>query len=290
MKNIMDAFALSDALAMSQPSVSVLRPSVLKTPLVVACPHAGRDYSPAFLKQSRLDLAALRRCEDAYVDEIFHATPQFGGPLLQAHFPRVYCDVNRAAWELDPGMFSGRLPLESRTTTAKVRAGLGMIPRVAMAGKSIYRERLTVDEAYSRIENCWQPYHENLQALMKEAMASFGCCVVLDVHSMPRLSRYQSPDIVLGDRHGTSCAPEIMSFIQSFLQNEGFSVTRNNPYAGGYVTEAYGKPASNVHVVQMEIARSLYMNEANLTLHENFWAFQSKMNEFIALLAQAVAR
>ncbi|GBR25686.1 N-formylglutamate amidohydrolase [Kozakia baliensis NRIC 0488] len=121
-------------------------------------------------------------------------------------------------------------------------------------------------------------------------MASFGCCVVLDVHSMPRLSRYQSPDIVLGDRHGTSCAPEIMSFIQSFLQNEGFSVTRNNPYAGGYVTEAYGKPASNVHVVQMEIARSLYMNEANLTLHENFWAFQSKMNEFIALLAQAVAR
>lgn len=246
-------------------------------PLVLASPHSGRAYPAEFLAQSRLDLLGLRRSEDAYVDRLFETAPDAGVPLLCAQFPRAYCDVNRYAWELDPNMFRDRLPEGSLTNTAKVRSGLGMMARIAGPGRGIYRRQLPVAEARARIATCWLPYHEALEKMVSRCKARFGVCVLLDLHSMPSLPQLRLPDVVLGDLHGRSCAPRIVEGLSDLLAREGFTVGRNHPYAGGYVTSRYGAPGENVHVVQVEISRGLYMDESAILPVPGFAALQARL-------------
>jgi N-formylglutamate deformylase len=255
------------ALAEAHPGpVSLRRPVRQTAPLVFASPHSGRCYPAAFLAETRLDALSVRRSEDSFVDELFAAAPGHGVPLLAATFPRVYCDANREAWELDPGMFDGPLPPWVNSASPRVGAGLGTIARIVANGEPVYRRRLSFPAVESRIQRCWHPYHAALRRLIEETQAEFGCCLVIDCHSMPThpLLGAQMPDMILGDAHGTACSPRAVRLVEELLGERGYRVRRNDPYAGGYVTRHYGRPREQVHVLQIELARGLYMNETTI--------------------------
>lgn len=266
----------------------LVRPLRHTVPVIVASPHSGRDYDPAFLALSRLDARALRKSEDCFVDELCADVPRLGIPLLAACFPRAWCDANREAWELDPAMFEDMLPRYVNITSPRVAAGLGTIARVVASGEPIYRRKLRFAEAEARVRTCWRPYHDALSALVAETRAAFGACLLLDVHSMPRPGPHApGPDIVIGDSHGASCGRRIVQLIEQTLRGEGYVVRRNDPYAGGYVTRHYGRPREHVHVVQIEIARSLYMDEASLDRLPAFDDLRVSLTRVLALVAAA---
>lgn len=266
------------------------RPACQTTPLIVASPHSGRDYPAAFLAESRLDARALRKSEDSFVDDLCAGVPALGAPLLTARFPRAFCDVNREAWELDPAMFDDRLPEHVNSTSPRVAAGLGTIARLVATGEPIYRRKLRFAEAETRIATCWQPYHAALAGLIAGTKGAFGACLLLDIHSMPAPgAEKHGPDIVLGDSHGTACARPIVQMIEQALRGEGYAVRRNDPYAGGYITRHYGRPRERVHVVQVEIAKPLYMDESSITRTAQFAAVQESLTRSFAVIAAKVA-
>jgi len=271
------------------PPFRVLRPERQTVPVVFASPHSGAHYSADFLAEARLDPVALRRSEDSFVDELFAAAPAAGAPLLSATFPRVFCDVNREPWELDPGMFDGPLPSWVNSASPRVGAGLGTIARVVATGEPVYRHKLTFAEAEARVRDCWQPYHAALSGLIQETRQAFGACLLIDCHSMPTHPAHGSPpaDIVLGDAHGTSCAPRATRLVEEALVGFGYRVRRNDPYAGGYVTRHYGAPREGVHALQIEIARRLYMDEARVQRAPGMHALQRDLSGLIAVLAEA---
>jgi N-formylglutamate amidohydrolase len=256
------------------PPFEIDKPDRLALPFVINTPHSGRVYPDAFLAMTRLDRHGLRRSEDCYVDLLFAETPRLGLPLLKAHFPRAYLDVNREPYELDPRMFDGRLPAYANTRSMRVAGGLGSIPRIVGDGQDIYRTRLTIADAMRRIDTVYRPYHRALRGLLQETHRRFGEAILLDCHSMPSASlgaeNQARPDIVLGDRFGTSCAPVLIDTVQACFEALGYRVARNRPYAGGFITEHYGQPASAVHALQIEINRSLYMDEETLEPRPGF--------------------
>jgi N-formylglutamate deformylase len=281
-----DVLPHGDAACATEP-YRLIRPARQSTPIVFASPHSGRAYPRAFVASARLDPLALRRSEDGFVDELFAAAPRHGAPLLAATFPRVFCDVNREPWELDPGMFEGPLPSWVNTASPRVGAGLGTIARVVASGESVYRGKLTFAEAEDRIRRHWQPYHAALAALIAETRAEFGCCLLVDCHSMPThpAQAADPPDMVLGDAHGTACAPRAIRRVEDSLQAMGYRVRRNDPYAGGYVTRHYGRPREGVHALQIEVARPLYMDETRIERLPRMAGLQRDLTRLVADLA-----
>ncbi len=252
-------------------------------------PHSGRAYSEAFLALTRLDGQALRRSEDCYIEEVFACVPRHGGTLIAAQFPRAWCDANREAWELDPAMFADALPDWVNTGSARVAAGLGTLARVVSSGDNIYGRKLAFAEADERVRTCWQPYHDALAALVDGVRAEAGACLLVDCHSMPAhacADRRPVPDIVLGDAHGAACAPAVLQAVEAYLRQLGYAVRRNDPYAGGYITRHYGRPASGVHALQVEIARSRYMDEATLERRPGLDRVKADMDGLAGMLAE----
>jgi N-formylglutamate deformylase len=266
---------------------SVAEPAIRSAPFVFASPHSGRIYPPSFLSTSRLDAVVLRRSEDAFVDELFAAAPQQGAVLLMAHFPRAYLDVNRAESEIDPGMFEGITGLRLAGRTPRVTAGLGVIPRVVRDGVEIYRRPLPADEAAFRLDAFYRPYHAALSQLVADTTARFGAAIVVDCHSMPPLAR--GYDVVVGDCHGEAAAADLSSFVQKTFRNLGFSVGRNSPYAGGHTTSLYGKPASGLHAIQIEINRALYLDEKRMEKTAGFADCRGLISRFVAELVAHTA-
>ena len=250
------------------PPWHVRAPGEQTAPVVFASPHSGRDYPPEFLASSKLDVLKLRRSEDAFMDEIFGAAPDYGAPLLCARFPRAYVDVNREAFELDPGMFEDPLPDYVNTASPRIAAGLGTIARVVTDGEDIYHGPIRFEDALKRIEAHYEPYHRALAGLLEATKKRFGGCLLIDCHSMPSGASpapegggRRRVDVVLGDCFGTACAPAITDIAQRTLEAMDFIVTRNKPYAGGFTTRHYGRPKNGIHVLQVEINRALYMDE-----------------------------
>ena len=271
---------------------TIRRPSGPTVPLVFSSPHSGRDYTAAFLAATRLDSLALRRSEDCYIEEIFGAVPDHGATLIAATFPRAWCDVNREAWELDPAMFADPLPPWVNTASTRVSAGLGTLARIVSSGEAIYRGLLRFEDAKCRVTTCWQPYQDALASAVDAARDRFGACLLVDCHSMPAhacADRRPVPDIVLGDSHGASCAPAVLRAVDGFLARRGYAIRRNDPYAGGYITRHYGRPAANVHALQVEIARGLYMDEANLARRPGFTRIQTDMTALAEFLSEQAA-
>lgn len=251
------------------------RPLAPAVPFVFASPHSGRHYPAAFTAASRLDPLMLRRAEDAFVEELFSEVVSLGAPLLAAEFPRVFLDVNRGMGELDPAMFAGALRQPVESPSARVNAGLGVIPRIVRDGAEIYRSRLKPDDATARLERLYHPYHRALAGLVEETQASFGVAVLVDCHSMP--SALGAADIVLGDRYGASAAPALSRLAESAFAREGFSVARNAPYAGGYTTMLHGHPERGCHALQIEINRGLYLNEDRIVRKDGFEALKLRL-------------
>ena len=247
------------------PPFDIVEPAEWRAPIIFNSPHSGSVYPHAFLNASRIDLPALRRSEDSFMDELIRDLSDHGFPVVRVKFPRSYVDVNREPYELDPRMFSGRLPSFANTRSMRVAGGLGTIPRVVGDGQEIYRERLAVDDALARIEALYKPYHRALRRLINKAHQAFGTVVVVDCHSMPSIGvsrdEPRRPDVVIGDRYGTSCAALLPDMVEETMSRLGYSVGRNKPYAGGFITEHYGNPASGLHTIQLELNRAIYMDE-----------------------------
>ena len=273
-------------------AIEVLQPETRLTPLIFSSPHSGRRYPAELLRMSRLDRHSLRQSEDGYVDLLFAAAPQFGAPLLRALFPRAWVDVNRARDELDQRMFADPLPSNADTRSNRVRAGLGVIPRIVADGQDIYDRKLRFFEARRRLAECYDTYHRELSGLISEARARFGCAVLIDCHSMPSAGALpfrdtEKPlDIVLGDRFGASCSGAITACAEQTLASLGYHVSRNAPYAGGHVASAYGRPLEGVHVLQIEINRALYLDERRLARTEGFDRLRDNLKVLMAELCR----
>jgi N-formylglutamate deformylase len=271
------------------PPFRVARPERQTVPLVFASPHSGAHYSAEFLARSRLDPVALRRSEDSFVDELFSAAPEHGAPLLAANFPRVFCDANREPWELDPAMFEGPLPAWVNSASPRVGAGLGTIARVVASGEPVYRHKLPFAEAERRIRGYWQPYHAALAGLIRGDAGALRLLPAarLPLHAGAPGAWLAGADMVLGDAHGTACAPRATRLVEETLAGMGYRVRRNDPYAGGYVTRHYGVPRDGVHALQIEVARSLYMDEARVERAPGLGALRRDLGRLIATLAAA---
>ena len=273
------------------PGHEIRRPGRQTIPLVVASPHSGTRYPRAFVEASALDFDLLRRSEDAHVDMLGAGATRVGAPLVRAHFPRAYIDVNREPFELDPGMFTGPLPRYIRTRSPRISAGFGTIARIVCNSHEIYRGKLEFGEALHRIESLHVPYHAALATLLAETRREFGSAVLADLHSMPSVrtgGRWppgpDGADVVLGDRHGTSCAGRFMDLAEDWFRRHGYSVVRNEPYPGGYSTQRYGRPDAGFHAVQIELNRAAYMDEGTLERGTAFDALAECLTGLFAAL------
>ena len=262
------------------------------TSLVFASPHSGRFYPDDMMAAAALDPQAIRRSEDAFVDDLIASAPDLGAGLITARCARAYIDLNREAFELDPGMFADELPEFARARTARVAAGLGAIARVVSEGQEIYARKLTFAEARARIEWAHRPYHAALERMIGEAHRAHGFAILIDWHSMPAAAaraggRELACDMVLGDRFGAACAGLLTSRVERELETMGYRVARNTPYAGGYTTEHYGRPAKRTHALQIEINRALYLDEAKLAPTAGFEKLKANLEALTRALAAA---
>mgnify|MGYP001793150684 CR=1 FL=1 len=263
-----------------------------ETPFVLSVPHSGTVYPKDFVAKAKLSRRGLRRSEDTHVDDLFASAIEHGAALVRAQFPRVLLDVNRSAEELDPAMFDGPLNLPVDDSSARVAGGLGVIAKLVGEGQAIYRDLLPPSEAHWRLAELYHPYHNALKALLDGAVNRFGYAVLIDCHSMPsnavRNASDRSanrPSIVLGDRFGTSCPAELTSIATASLERRGYMVARNKPYAGGFITEHYGRRAE-VHALQIEVTRSLYMDEATYLTDVGFDSLRNDLTGVVADLIE----
>ncbi len=275
---------------MSQDAYNLILPDQPTSSVVFASPHSGREYPWSFLRQTVLDKNVIRSSEDAFVDRLFDCAPEFGAPFLVAGAPRAFVDLNRSPDELDPALIEG---VEKRGHNPRVASGLGVIPRVVANGRAIYRGKLSQDEVQRRITDYWQPYHNMLQDLLDQAHTHHGKAILVDCHSMPHeamdgiaRSGARRPEIVLGDRFGAAASGDVIDRIESAFASAGFVVTRNAPFAGAYITQAYGRPSRHQHAVQIEIDRAIYMNEQLIRPNNNFKAFRASLRNVIADIAE----
>jgi N-formylglutamate amidohydrolase len=272
------------------PPFEVLEPAECKGPVLFNSPHSGSTYPRAFLTASRLDIAILRRSEDSFVDDLITGVVTCGFPVMRAHFPRCFVDVNREPYELDPRMFDGRLPSFANTRSMRVAGGLGTVARVVGDAQEIYDQRIPVDDALRRIESLYKPYHRALRRLFTRLHRDFGAAVLIDCHSMPSSAGHKDerprPEFVLGDRYGTSCVGAVSETVEHTLRSLGYSASRNKPYAGGFITEHYGNPAAGLHAIQLEINRALYMDEARHERSAHFAQVAADMETLAARLGE----
>lgn len=280
-----------------EPPFDLIEPVGPISNVILSSPHSGSVYPRRFLACARLDSATLRRSEDAFVDELFAGGVEHGAPLIRARFPRAFLDVNREPYELDPRMFDGRLPAFANTRSPRVAGGLGTIARVVGESQEIYARQLHVDEGIARIDRLYKPYHAELRHLIDKARHMFGRALLIDCHSMPssaaapRLPGRDEPakvDMVLGDRFGTSCDRRIVDVAEDTLRRFGYAVHRNRPYAGGFITEHYGHPATHRHALQIEVSRSLYMDERTLTRTAAFRTVKAHLGVLVGELTAAL--
>ncbi|MEM9726197.1 MAG: N-formylglutamate amidohydrolase [Pseudomonadota bacterium] len=289
-RSAVSPFAGEEAGAREQP-YSLRRPDRLSSGVVFSSPHSGRAYFSDFIGASRLDLRRLRASEDAYVDRLFATAADFGAPVLSAVAPRAFVDLNRCPDDLDPSLLDGAA---KRPANARVAAGLGVVPRIVAEGVSIYDGKLSLEEAKARIRHWHAPYHARLAQLLSVARRRFGEALLIDCHSMPSgavaLShRRGSPvDVVLGDRFGASASKHHINAIEAAFADAGFRVERNAPFAGGYITERFGRPQSGVSAIQIEIDRGLYLDQSRVAPSVEFDRFIASLRPVIRQICALV--
>jgi N-formylglutamate amidohydrolase len=229
---------------------------------VLSVPHAGREYSDALLKSSRLPRSMLESLEDRLVDRLVWRALNSGATAIVALAPRAEIDLNRDEREIDPCMIVPPPPARSILQSARTRGGLGLVPsRIGGAG-SIWLHRLPSEELKRRIEDIHRPYHQALGEMLHRARERFGMAILLDCHSMPPREQASAPRVVFGDRHGTTIGEELLRAAVQAARAAGFDVGFNVPYAGGYITARHGRPSQGLHAVQLELDRSLYLDQA----------------------------
>ena len=230
------------------------------SPVVLSVPHAGRAYPLALRAALRVPLGAIESLEDRFIDLVAEAARGTRSMLVQT-CPRAWIDLNRSEQERDPRIDEGATVRAPAQQSAKLRGGLGLVPRRATGMTEVWRHRFSGAEIDHRIETAHRPYHAALATMLAMARARFGVAVLLDVHSMPPLSaRGQPARLVIGDRFGQSAAGRFVAAVEGAAQAAGVRTALNSPYAGGHVLDRHGAPASGVHALQLEFDRSLYLD------------------------------
>jgi len=258
-----------------------------KAPLLLSSPHSGSHYPENMKDALQVPIVDLAKTEDAFIDEIFDSSSIAGAAMIKAVYARAYVDLNRDSRELDPAMIDGKPPRACSVPTPRVEAGLGCLPRIGSSGKDIYARKLTPAEVETRLLNVYDSYHAEIRRQLMHLREMWGEAFLLDCHSMPsrQPGRRALPDIVLGDRFGSSCSSRMIGLAERTLRNLGYSVARNAPYAGGYTTRLYGRPKSRIHALQIEINRKLYMHERSVAKSRNFDIIQRDMSILVHTLA-----
>lgn len=258
-------------------------PEQVQVPVLFASPHSGTHYPGSMTDQMCVPLMTLRRTEDAFVNELFSSVTDRGAALISATYARGYVDLNRSPRELDPDMFADGLPRVAAVRSPRVRAGLGCIPRTAPDGQEIYEGPISRAEGIERLERVHDTYHTSVSDYLEHLQARFGVAVLIDCHSMPSgiVGRQSLPDIVLGDRFGSSCTNRLTRHIERSFRSLGYSVKRNAPYAGGYTTRRYGRPKIGQHAIQIEIRRDLYMDENNVIKSDGYDILKSDIEQLL---------
>lgn len=276
-----------------KPPFEVILPEKLTAPVVVSSPHSGRIYPSVLVEASRLDAHSLRSSEDSLVDQLLGDVPTLGVAFIAARFARAYLDVNREPFELDPQLFGAELPRFANSRSLRVSGGLGTIARIVSESQEIYRTPPTLEAALARINALYHPFHDALRGLLLTAREQFGQALLIDVHSMPSgaMSNAGSPycDIVLGDRFGSSCEPRIVRLARQVLKSLGYEVGLNRPYAGGFITEHYGRPLEGLNSIQIEVNRSLYLDEARHAPTDQFGELKADLMTLIGELGEEMA-
>jgi len=260
-------------------------PTTAEVPLVFDSPHSGSEYPEDFRFCCPLDV--LRTAEDSYVDELYTAAPELGATLIGAVFPRSYLDANRAADDLDTIHIDGLWPTPL-SPSHRTRAGLGLVRRVAKPGIPIYDRKLTAAEVMARVERCHIPYHRVLEETCDRVHRKFGAVWHVNCHSMPSQRSGKKgghcADFVLGDRDGTTCAPEFTDYVAAVLRGRGYTVRINEVYKGVEIVKRQGRPAVNRHSLQIEVDRALYMDQKTLEKTRGFGRLQTDITFLIEAL------
>jgi N-formylglutamate amidohydrolase len=267
------------------PPAVIKRAKEWKGGIIFASAHSGSIYPDAFIERTDLAIKQLRRNEDAFITNLFSPAPDLGAPLIEANFPRCFVDVNRASNEL-PSFWQ----TDGKIISSRAEIGMGVVPTMLSETINIYSEPLSLTAAKIRIKDLYHPYHDALQGLIGEARSLFGKVLLIDCHSMPGFNSMGSrrSDIILGDRFGESCSPEIVMLVEKLFQGLGYSVSRNYPYAGGFVTKHYGKPYESANALQIEINRDLYLNPITLDKKPGFTALAKNISLIINSIIKEV--
>ena len=263
---------------------------VTAIPLVFDSPHSGRHYPSDFAYAC--DFQRLRKAEDTDVDDLYSFAPALGATLISALFPRSYLDPNRRVEDIDISMIDGPW-LGPVDLSPKTKSGIGLIWRVLDDNSPIYARKLSVAEVSRRIEQCHSAYWAAVTGAIDAAHARHGRVAHVNCHSMPAVAGVVSwvkkgtpfADIVLGDRDGSTCAPEMTSLLANAFRAEGLSVAINDPYKGVELVKRFGRPQDNRHSIQIELNRKLYMNEATRERSTNYPVLKASLQKVMGTLA-----
>ena len=238
-----------------------LGPALPTLPVVIAVPHAGRDYPSALLRDAVVSRDRLEQLEDRYADRLIEGALAAGATAIVAQYARAWIDLNRDPRDIDPTMMDGTPP-PNLMTSARARGGLGLIPHRLGYGGELWRRKLGADEIAQRVIQFHKPYHDSIAIALASAHARFGVAILLDCHSMPPLrgrSDVSHPKLIVGDRFGKSASSTFTDRIEAVARDHGLSAARNAPYAGGYSVEFHGRPRRGIHAIQIELDRGLYL-------------------------------
>lgn len=265
-------------------------PQNLKSCSVFSSPHSGSRYPAELLASTKLDSVTIRSSEDAFVDELYADAPKFGAHLVVAHVPRAYIDLNRGPDELDPAIIRGA---KRRGSNPRIAVGLGVIPRVVGENKVIRTGKMTLSSANERIGKYYVPYHNCLADRLAVLRAELGMAILFDCHSMPNraldnapLVNGKRPDVILGNRFGAASDRWILDATSKVFETAGFVVAHNAPFSGGFITQHYGRPTRGIHAIQIEINRSIYMNEETICRSPDFQKVCGVMSSITQELAK----
>jgi N-formylglutamate deformylase len=269
------------------------------TALVLDSPHSGTVYPPDFLPAC--DLAVLRHAEDTHVEKLYDFAPALGVHWVEAHFPRSYLDANRNTTEIDTSLFDAHWPGQVETDLAvlsKVRLGKGLVWRTTDEGLPIYARKLSVAEVQARIEQCWKPYHAAVARAIDAAHLQHGYSIHVNCHSMPAVASGSATDFpgevhadfVVGDRSGSTASAALSALVCHHLRARGYNVSYNHPYKGVELVRRYGCPAEQRHSLQLEINRTLYMDEETLVLSPGFEPLKETLRSLVNVLLKTDPR
>jgi len=247
-------------MAQALPSFDLYGAGAPVSPIVLSVPHAGRDYPLAMRAALRVPPETLVGLEDRHADALALAARDDKTMIVQRR-ARAWIDLNRSEQERDPAIDTGVSAKSLPVATAKLRGGLGLIPRRTASTGEIWRRKLDGQEVTARIVQDYRPYHAALGGLLEAARARFGVAVLLDVHSMPSLGGGQAR-LVIGDRFGRAAPSRMVARIEAEAQAAGVPVALNVPYAGGHIIDTHADPARHIFAVQLEFDRALYLDTA----------------------------